>query len=153
MTGNNVLWFTAEQDNLIKLTKNYKHILLYPVVDTDIIMTRLLERAKKEGRLPDPKIVETAITNAQNNLAHIAPYFQEIILFNESLEEILKISKTCNVSHHFLQNKTELFTNFIKGMCGGQGVLLKAYIVYVLITLVVFVILFIIAMYKSYSSN
>jgi predicted ABC-type ATPase len=127
-TGNSITWTI---DPVIHEAKknNYEIIIIYPIVDNEIIKRRLLSRAKKEGRYLSPSIVNEMVEKSQKNIKDLLPYCNEILVYDNNCTPKLiadiynkagVIQAKCvddNQLYEFLDSKQDEFVKFIDDMC------------------------------------
>lgn len=112
LTGVNIKWFI---DKFID--RKYTYVLLYPIVDTETLNTRLVERAKKEGRVPD---IKRALLS-QQNIKTLFPYINNIVLYDKNYNVLLNLKKTCTQNLQLSNmDYNQTFSEFMTLMCGGK---------------------------------
>jgi len=133
-TGGNVAWTI---NNLINDAKKQGYVvyIVYPIVDTEILVKRLLARARIEGRYPKLDYVKYVIEKAQNNIVTVIPHVDFIYIYdnNCSLTKMIIIKKLSddkyNVScqkdklYEFLDNRTDVFRKEILKLCSTGTIL------------------------------
>jgi adenylate kinase family enzyme len=117
-TGGHVGWLSSLLD---RIKGKYVRIVVYPVVASELILSRMFERAKRSGRLPDPSKIMEMIDRAQTNLSELQQHSDRLIVVDNNEagrgRVVADIVHTCKLGSDFLNLLNRHMRSHLLSMC------------------------------------